>query len=140
MGKYYKSANYRVEIDGISVASYHKCSIGDLSFPEIVYKEGGGKTYKDYGQPQYGDITLSKASGKENMLYEEWVKPTIDGDDSKAIKDFSIVQTESDGSEVARINVYEGRVKTYKPGEFDAESESFRIEEIVVSSERWEII
>src|SRR3954452_721759 len=103
--------NFVLEIGGVEMASFRKCSGVESETETIEFKEStkDGKMIirKVPGAMKWSDITLERRVGNSRALWE-WRKQVIDGDVDSARKPGSIVIKDSKDAEVVRWNFEAG--------------------------------
>lgn len=131
-GKYNKYC-FRVEIDGIEVASFRTAGPLESEIAVIEDKEGGDPvTRKELGRVNYTDITLTRGVSDNNELWT-WYNDAVLG--LPCEKDLAVVQTDRAGVEKKRWNVENAKPRKFIACDFDAESEDNNIETLVLCHE-----
>ena len=132
------SFNFVLEIGGVEMASFRKCSGVESETETIEYKEAtkDGKMIirKVPGAMKWSDITLERRIDESKALWE-WRKQVEDGDVDKARRDGSIVIKDSMNKEVARWNFVHGWVSKWTGAELDAGSNEVATEKVVITHE-----
>ena len=128
--------NFRIEIEGLAVASFKECSEIANETEIIVY---GGTTdqlqRKRPGRTKYMDITLKRGQTTDPALWH-WRKGVIDGNiDRKA---GSVILCGDDGSEVRRFNFFEAWPTKWKGFQLDGKGTDNAVEELTITVERVE--
>ena len=144
MAKYpFKKFNYKVEIEGITEASFSEVSGFDASIDVIEYREGDeGVNYsrKLSGLTKFGNVTL-KWGMTSSMSFYEWVMDVSSGkllDDSRN-KDITITLFDDDGTTaLAAWNLYSAWPSKYIAPDFNASSSEVSIESIELVYESME--
>lgn len=136
MAKYpFKKFNYKVEIEGITEASFSEVSGFDASIDVIEYREGDeGVNYsrKLNGLTKFGNVTL-KWGMTNSMSFYEWLMDVSSGklmDDSRN-KDITITLFDDDGTtSLAAWNLYAAWPSKYVAPDFNASSSEVAIESV----------
>ena len=130
--------SFIVELDGVTVGSFKKCSGVDSETETIEYKETSkdGKLLirKLPGAMKWADITLSKSVDSKKDLWE-WRHQVESGDIDAARRNGSIVLYDSTASEVARWNFFDGWPSKWKGADLDAGENNVAVEEITITHE-----
>jgi phage tail-like protein len=137
MPDYHKKYSFRVEIDGISVASFKKA--GPLkSTQEVIEENEGGSLspQKDPGKIKYEDITLERGVTDNEELWS-WYKTFIDGNGEK--KDLAIVQTDRAGTEIRRWEIFEAFPTEFQAGDWDADASENTVEMMTLSIDSFKL-
>jgi phage tail-like protein len=116
--------NFVLEIGGVEMASFRKCSGVESETETIEYK----------GAMKWSDITLERRIDESKALWE-WRKQVEDGDVDKARRDGSIVIKDSMKKEIARWNFERGWVSKWTGAELDAGSNEVATEKVVITHE-----
>jgi phage tail-like protein len=75
----YKNFNFRVEIDGLTVAGFSECSGLETEVSVIDYREGGDFLVRKLpGLAKVGDVTLKRGITKSNDL-QNWHRNVLNG-------------------------------------------------------------
>ncbi len=136
MLKYNKKYSFRVEIDGLSVASFKTAGPLEATTEVITEQEGGSNAeVKELGRTSFANITLTKGITDNEELWF-WMKEGIDGED--ASKDLAIVQTNKLGEEIKRWEVLNAIPVRFKAGDWDATASENTIEELEVAIESFD--
>jgi phage tail-like protein len=132
----YTSANFKLEIKGITQASFSECSGYDVSTDPIEYRNGDdpGTMRKQPGLTKYGNITLKWGLSDSKELWE-WRKKIIDGDIEKGRTNGSIVIMDEMGNEVVRWNFINGWPSKYDAADLNAKGTDIAIETLEITHE-----
>ena len=131
--KKYNKYCFRVEIDGLDIASFKTAGPLEGSIAVIEDKEGGSRvTRKSLGRVSYADISLTVGVSNNDELWKWW-KNAVSG--KNAEKDLAIVQTDRAGVEKKRWNVENAQPVKFVAADYDAESEDNNIETLVLCHE-----
>ncbi len=75
----YKNFNFRVEIDGITVAGFSECSGLESEVAVIEYREGADISVRKLpGLAKFGDVTLKRGITKSSVL-QDWHRNILRG-------------------------------------------------------------
>jgi len=75
----YKNFNFRVEIDGLSVAGFSECTGLETEVLVIEYREGADSAVRKLpGLAKVGDVTLKRGITQSNEL-QSWHKNILNG-------------------------------------------------------------
>ena len=132
----YRNFRFRVEIDGINVASFADATIPDSTTDVAPYREGTDPTHerKLSGLTKYGNITLKKGITDSLDLYN-WKKTVEDTGAITARKSISIVLIDEEGNDKSRWNVVEAWPTKYAPSGLSAKANEVLIESIDIVHE-----
>lgn len=125
----YRSFRFRVEIDGLTTASFAEATIPDTSQDVTEYREGTDSPTqrKLSGLVKYGNITLKKGL-TDSMEISDWRKTVEDSGAVKARKNISLVLIDEEGNDKARWDIREAWPTKYDPSDFNAKSNDVIIE------------
>jgi len=130
--------SFVLEIDGVELASFRKCSGVEAETETIEYKEAtkDGKMIirKVPGAMKWSDITLERRIDESKALWE-WRKQVQEGDVDAARRTGSIVIKDSTRTEVARWNFEEGWPSKWTGAELDAGSNEIATEKLTITHE-----
>jgi phage tail-like protein len=130
--------SFVLEIDGVEMASFRKCSGVESETETIEYKEAtkdGKIIYRKVpGAMKWSDITLERRIDESKKLWE-WRKKVEEGDIDGARRDGSIVIKDSKKKEVARWNFERGWPSKWTGAELDAGANDVATEKVVVTHE-----
>lgn len=144
MAKYpFKKYNYKVEIKGITEASFSEVSGFDASIDVIEYREGDeGVNYsrKMSGLTKFGNVTL-KWGMTSSVSFYEWVMDVsqgkVLGEDRN--KDITITLFDDDGTtSLAVWNLYNVWPSKYTAPDFNASSSEIAFESVELVYESME--
>ncbi|MBO5451773.1 MAG: phage tail protein [Lachnospiraceae bacterium] len=144
MAKYpFKKYNYKVEIKGITEASFSEVSGFDASIDVIEYREGDeGVNYsrKMSGLTKFGNVTL-KWGMTSSVSFYEWVMDVSQGKvlDEDRNKDITITLFDDDGTtSLAVWNLYNAWPSKYTAPDFNASSSEIAFESVEIVYESME--
>ena len=129
----YKNFKFRVEIDGITIASFSECTGLESEVTCIEYREGGDFTTRKLpGLRKVGDITLKRGVTKSTELWD-WHKHVRDGAADR--RNGAIILLEDDGSDAVRWVFSDGFPHKYEGPNLNAKSNEIAIETLVICCE-----
>lgn len=144
MAKYpFKKYNYKVEIKGITEASFSEVSGFDASIDVIEYREGDeGVNYsrKLNGLTKFGNVTL-KWGMTSSVNFYEWVMDVSAGKvlGEDRCKDVTITLFDDDGTtSLAVWNLYAAWPSKYTAPDFNASSSEIAFESVELVYESME--
>jgi phage tail-like protein len=125
--------NFRVEIDGVTVAAFTECS-GLASETEVVeYREGGDfRIRKLPGLTKYTNIVLKRGLTLDRTLWE-WREAIVNGRADR--RNGSVILMDAERNEVARWNFHEAWPAKWVGPELDARSNDVAIETLELAHE-----
>ncbi len=125
----YRNFRFKVEIDGIKIASFAEATIPDTTTDSVDYREGTDLPYqrKLSGLTKYGNITLKKGLTDSMELYK-WRKQVEDSGAIKARKSISLTLIDEEGNDKSRWDIIEAWPTKYTPSGFDAKGNAVVIE------------
>src|SRR4051794_23058356 len=130
--------NFVLEVDGVEMASFRKCSGVESETETIEYKEAtkDGKMIirKVPGAMKWSDITLERRIDASKALWE-WRRQVEEGDVDTARRHGSIVIKDSKKAEVARWNFRDGWPSKWTGAELDAGGNEIATEKVVITHE-----
>jgi phage tail-like protein len=130
----YKAYNFRVEIDGITVAAF--CEVTGLrnETEVIAYRVGGEPTTvrKLPGLTTYANLVLRRGITKNDELWN-WRKTVLDGAVER--RNGAIVLLADDGTELVRWTFVDGWVAKYDGPDLNAKANEVAIETIEIAHE-----
>ena len=135
----YSALNFRVELDGITVAAFSECS-GLASETDVIeYRSGseGGSARKLPGRHRFSDIVLKRGITKARQLWD-WYKAVLDGAVQR--KAGSIVLLDDAGQEVLRWNFRRGWPRKYEGPTLNAKTSEVAIETLEITHEGFELV
>lgn len=132
----YRNFRFKVEIEGIQIASFAEATIPDSSTDSVDYREGMDLPVqrKLSGLTKYGNITLKKGLTDSMDLYE-WRKSVEDTGAIKARKSMSLTLIDEEGNEKARWDIVEAWPTKYDPSDFSAKANEVVIETLEIVHE-----
>ncbi|VVB91080.1 T4-like virus tail tube protein gp19 [uncultured archaeon] len=132
----YRNFRFRIEIDGITTASFAEATIPDSTTDPVEYREGTDlPTQKKLsGLTKFGNITLKKGLVDSMELYQ-WRKSVEQSGAKKARKNISIVLIDEDGTDKARWDIVEAWPTKYSPSGLNAKGNEVLVESIEIVHE-----
>jgi phage tail-like protein len=133
----YKNFRFRVEIQGIAVASFAEASIPDSTTDPVDYREGLDSPYsrKLSGPTKYGNLTLKKGLTDSMDMYN-WRKQVEDSGAINARKSISLVLVDEEGKDKSRWNIFEAWPTKYSSSGFDAKGNAVVIDTFELALEK----
>jgi len=133
----YRNFRFKVEIDGINIASFSDASIPDSTTDPVEYREGTDPTYqrKLSGLTKYGTLSLKKGLTDSMELYE-WRKLVEDSGAINARKSISLVLMDEEGNDKCRWDVIEAWPTKYSSSGFEAKGSAVMIETFELALEK----
>lgn len=130
--------SFVLEIQGVEMASFRKCSGVEAETETIEYKEAtkDGKMIirKVPGAMKWSDINLERRIDESKALWD-WRKQVEQGDVDAARRDGSIVIKDSMKTEVARWNFRAGWPSKWTGAELDAGANDVATEKVTITHE-----
>jgi len=126
----YRNFRFKVQIEGIQIASFAEATIPDSTTDAVPYREGMDPTHerKLSGLTKYGNISLKKGLTDSMDLYN-WKKQVEDTGALKARKSMSLILVDEEGNDKAQWEI-EGAW----PTKYDASDFSAKANEVVIES------
>jgi phage tail-like protein len=138
--------NFQVEIDGLGSADFKSCSEPTITVGEALLWQGGSMIpVKEPTRLTFADITLERGSSRDLDLWT-WLKTVGDAASSRGLpsplskRHGSIVQRDRAGIPVERLEMFFAWPKEYSPGDWDNDSDDFRMERVVLAMDYYERI
>lgn len=135
---------FQVEIVGVGSAEFADCSDVGVTAGEATLWQGGGIIpKKEPTRLTFADLTLSRGMTRDLDLWT-WFKMTGSGaanigSPSPTYKrHLSIVQRDRAGVPIERISIFNAFMKEYHGGDFNNDSDEFRMESIVLAYDWFE--
>ncbi len=135
----YRGYNFRVEIEGVTVAGFRECSGLDTSQDPIEYREGADRATtvrKLPGLVKYANISLKRGVTDANELWQ-WRAKVIEGKIER--RSGSIILADDTGAEMKRWNFFEGWPTKWTGPTFNATANEVAIETLEIAHERLEL-
>ena len=124
-----RNFRFRLEIDGISQASFSEVAIGETTTEAIDYREGNEPTHvrKLSGLTKFGNITLKRGI-TESMDIWNWHKQIMAGQIQSNRKQVTIVVQDEAGADKARFVVTDAWPMKYDPSDLNGKGNEVFIE------------
>lgn len=128
------SFNFKLEIEGITVAGFSECTGLNSESNVIDYREGTEPITprKLPGLNKFSNLTLKRGISIDKQLYE-WRKTAADGDITR--KNLSIVLQNEKHDEVARWNVINAWISKMMVPDLKANANEVAIETVEITHE-----
>lgn len=139
-----KEYKFLVEIDDVAYAGFQKCEglVGKVGV--TMHREGGSIIAdKSPGLAEFDDLVLERGACQDQDLYN-WFKNVLNASAGTGLADpafkrlLDIVQQDRDSSELERYRVVNAWPREFSPGKWDNNSESNRIERVVLAYDYFE--
>jgi phage tail-like protein len=129
--------NFRVEIDGIAVASFAEVSGLESETAVIDYRTGDSRvTRKLPGLTKYANIVLRRGMTLDLALWQ-WRKTVVEGRAER--RNGSIILSDEAGKDMLRINFFEGWPCKWEGPALNAKTSEVAIETLEIAHEGLEI-
>lgn len=124
-----RNFRFRVEIDGVQVASFSEVTIEPTTTAVIEYREGGEPpaVRKLPGLTKYGNVTLKRGVTPSLELFN-WHRLVATGQIANARRNVVIIVLDDSGTEAARFVVSDAWPAKYDPGDLNAKGNEVFIE------------
>jgi phage tail-like protein len=125
----YRNFRFKVQIEGIQIASFADATIPDSTTEAVPYREGTDPTHerKLSGLTKYGTITLKKGLTDSMELYN-WKKQVEDSGAIKARKSMSLILIDEEGNEKSQWDIQDAWPTKYDSSDFSAKANEVIIE------------
>src|SRR3954470_21658649 len=133
---FYRAFQFKVEIDGISQASFQEVGGVDATTDVVEYREGGDLlgTRKLPGQTKHSNLTLKRGYTEDKQLYQ-WYEDVMTGRTENIRRNISVIQLDMGGKEVMRWNLFQAFPVKYTAPAFNAKGNDLAIESLEVAYE-----
>ncbi len=130
----YKGFNFRVELDGVSVAAFSEVGGLESETAVIEYRVGGepNTVRKLPGLTRYANIVLRRGITQDAELWS-WRKNIIDGKADR--RNGAIVLLDDEGNEVLHWNFFQGWICKWEGPVLNATGNDVAIETIAIAHE-----
>lgn len=131
----FRAYNYRIEIDGLTVAGFSEASGLTNDIDMVEYREGTDPMYprKLSGLRKFSNITLSRGYTDSTELYD-WYQAALNGPLDR--RDGAVILQNESRDDVVRWNFDAGWVTKYEGPSMNASSNDTAIERIEICVER----
>lgn len=132
----YRNFRFRIEIEGIQIASFAEATIPDTSTESVDYREGTDLPHqrKLSGLNKFGNITLKKGL-TDSMDLNDWKKRVEDSGAIKERKSISLVLIDEEGNDKSRWDIVNAWPTKYSPSGFNAKNNEVVIETLEIVHE-----
>ena len=135
-GDHIGAFNFKMEIDGVTVASFKKVEGLDSETEIIEFRDGDDMTpRKRPGQTKYSNIVCERGYTSSDELWM-WRKKVMDGVVDR--KSGSIILCNSKMEEVMRYNFFEAWPSKWKGFSLEGTGNDVAVETMELCVERWE--
>jgi phage tail-like protein len=133
----YRNFRFKVEIDGINIASFSDATIPESTTDSVDYREGDEPPYqrKLSGLSKYGTLSLKKGLTDSLDLYN-WRKQVEDFGASKARKSISLILIDEEGNDKSRWDINEAWPSKYTTSGFEGKGNAVMIETFELTLEK----
>ncbi len=129
--------NFRVEIDGIAIASFAEVTGLESETAVVEYRTGDSRvTRKLPGLTKYANIVLKRGMTLDLALWQ-WRKSVVEGRAER--KNGSIVLSDEAGKDMLRFNFFEGWPCKWEGPALNAKTSEVAIELLEIATEGLEI-
>ena len=130
----FASFNFKLEIEGITIAGFSECTGLNSESNVIDYREGdeGITPRRLPGLNKFGNITLKRGISLDKQIYD-WRKTVADGDITR--KNLSIVLRNEKRDEVVRWNLINAWPSKYMAPDLKANANEVAIESVEITHE-----
>ncbi len=129
----YKNFNFRVEIDGVTVAAFSECSGFGSEVDVIEYREGQDRAVRKLpGLAKFSGITLKRGVTQSDEL-EAWHRSILSGQADR--RNGAIVLLDDQRNEVVRWNFFGAFPRKIEGPELKAHGNEVAIETIELAVE-----
>ena len=130
----YRACNFRVEIDGLTAASFSEVSGLESEVAVLEYREGGENTrvLKLPGLRKYTNIVLKRGLTQDTALWN-WHKQVLDGTVHR--RNGSVILLDDQGHDQVRWNFFGSWPCKYVGPTLDAKSSEVAIETLELAHE-----
>lgn len=135
-----------VEIEGVSFAGFQSVSGLEVEIATVSISEGGSMIpNKSPGRATFAKITLSRGATSDRDLYDWYLEvariaANVGQPDPVYVRDFDIVQQDRNGEELQRWRVFGAWPSKFSAGDWDNESDEFRIESVELEIDRFDLV
>jgi len=129
----FRNFNFRVEIEGVQIASFAEVSGISSETDVIEYRAGDtGPIQLLPGQTHFGPIVLRHGM-TANMELWNWRQSIVDGNADR--RNMAIIVLDKKGTEVARFNILNAWPSKIVVGPFNASGNDVLVEELTIVHE-----
>lgn len=131
-------SHYHIEVDGLDLAQFQEVSGLSIERQVIEHRAttptGQEVIKKEPGPRKFGDITLKRAMTDSDDLYQ-WIKEVQDGKIDAARRNGSVVQYDSQFTEVMRWNFTNGWPSKWEGPSGKANANEVTVETVTITVE-----
>ncbi len=129
----YKNFNFRVEIDGISIAGFSECSGLGSRVDVIEYREGGSAALRKLpGLRKFNDIVLKRGITGSREL-QDWHSNILKGQADR--RNGSVILLDDAGQEVVRWNFFNAFPSRWEGPHLKGDRQDVAVETLTLSCE-----
>jgi phage tail-like protein len=127
--------SFRVEIDGIAIASFSEVEGVNVSVDIFEYREGTDQLKPQLvpGVAHFGPVILRKGITSPNKELWEWMEMTLDGSVSR--RHMSIILMNPSRTDIMRVNLADAWPSGWSLGRLDGLNKEPVLEELVIQYE-----
>lgn len=131
-----RNFRFRLEIDGLTQATFSDVAIGETTTEAIDYREGNEVAHvrKLSGLTKYGNITLKKGVTDSTELFD-WHQKIVTGQIANNRKTVVIIVQDETGSDKARLVVSDAWPMKYDPSDLSGKGNEVFIELLELANE-----
>ncbi len=129
----YKNFNFRVEIDGISIAGFSECSGLGSRVDVIEYREGGSAALRKLpGLRKFNDIVLKRGVTTSREL-QDWHSNILKGQADR--RNGSVILLDDAGQDVVRWNFFNAFPSRWEGPHLKGDGQDVAVETLTLSCE-----
>ncbi|MEP6801215.1 MAG: phage tail protein [Acidobacteriota bacterium] len=129
----FKNFNFRVEIDGISIAGFSECSGLGSRVDVIEYREGGSAALRKLpGLRKFNDIVLKRGVTSAREL-QDWHSNILKGQPDR--RNGSVILLDDAGQEVVRWNFFNAFPSRWEGPHLKGDGQDVAVETLTLSCE-----
>lgn len=143
---FHKKFKFVVEIDGVAVAAFQKCSELSVEIAKVEYFEGGSLIPdKSPGRLTFTDVTLERGATQDRDLLD-WFSQVADAAANSGLVDpeykrmVDIVQQDRDGTTLRRWRLTNAWPTKFVAGEWDNDADENAIEMATLTYDFFELV
>jgi phage tail-like protein len=136
----YRTFNFRLEIDGTSVAGFRECSGLTFTTDPVEYREGTDvllSPRKLPGLTKYANIVCKRGETQDEQLWQ-WYRNVVNGTADR--RNGSIVLQDEEHNDVLRWEFEQAWITKWEGPTFNATANEVAIESIEIAVERVELL
>ena len=129
----YKNFNFRVEIEGITIAGFSECTGLSSEVAVIEYREGGDHSVRKLpGLAKFGNITLKRGVTKSGEL-QNWHRTIINGVPDR--RNGSVILLDDEKNEAVRWDFFNAFPRKWEGPHLCAQGNEVAIETLELACE-----